>query len=352
MKPTYLLLGICVVFLLTTCTPEFNLNATYKDVPVVYGILNFRDSVNYVKIYKGFQPKESGAVFVDTQNPDSIYYYDDITVVLEEFENDNRTLREDIPLIMTDYKTAGLKKEPGVFYSGDGGIVYYTKEKLLEDKNYNIKVTHKNYEGKITEGRTPIVGDFELVFYSTQFDMLRKDLSIPFTAANNAKDYEFNINFIYFEVDKNTNKVLKVDTIVKRITTIGQAISTTATGELKKNFTVTFYDDIAGRLKSNPNVVRYIGAPNSNGRCIQIRGWAVGESYVKFLQSNQPTASYIQVNKIYTNMTSTDSLVFGFLSSRNYTSKMFQTTPTSQDSLIYGSRTRHLGFRPLLEYKP
>jgi hypothetical protein len=51
---------------------------------VVYGILNYQDSVHYVKIYKGFQTNKNSGVYIDAQNPDSIYYKpDELEVMLQ-----------------------------------------------------------------------------------------------------------------------------------------------------------------------------------------------------------------------------------------------------------------------------
>ena len=146
MKYNFLLFGICIGCLLNSCKPEFPLNAPYKDVPVVYGILDYQDSIHYVKIYKGFQPK-NGAAFIDAQNPDSIYYYNNIIAVLEEFdENDKRTSRPDIPL----YITNDFPRDSGIFYYKDEKIIYYSKEILNKDMIYNIKITNKTMNTNFT----------------------------------------------------------------------------------------------------------------------------------------------------------------------------------------------------------
>ena len=78
MKHTYLFLTACLVYLLTACTPDFRLDAPYKDITIVYGVLDYSLDTNYVKVYKGFQGGSGFAL-----EPDSIYYKK-ITVVLED----------------------------------------------------------------------------------------------------------------------------------------------------------------------------------------------------------------------------------------------------------------------------
>jgi len=355
MKHNYLLLGICLLVLFTACEP-FKLNAPYKDVTVVYGILNYKDSIHYVKIYKGFQPEGEDAVYVDARNPDSIYYYDFSTktsfidVVLQEFENDKRTPRKDILLDITH----DFPRDSGIFYYDKEKIIYYTKEELFKGKEYKIVIKNK-LTGKIVEGKTPIVGDFMIKSYQT-FSMTANSGSIIFSEADFADDYEIHVNFLYFEIDKKTKEIVKEGKIVKNISkNIKDGTIDNNKTYLLKKFPVTFYDDIAAQLKPDANVVRYIGLPGNNGACIEVEGWAAGKSMIEFLRSNQPTFSFIQVNNLYTNMTSipSDGLALGFLSSRyKCPNKYLAINLASQDTLIYGPKTSHLGFRPWTEYKP
>jgi len=357
MKPIYLILGIFYLF--TACKPDFDLNAPYKDVTVVYGILNHQDSIHYVKIYKGYQSHKKGGVFIDAQNPDSIYYYDKINVVLQEFNNDKRTLRKDIVLEMTHDYPYG--RDSGFFYYGDKQIWYYTKEPLSKDYSYKIVITHLQ-SGKVTEGITPMLGngvnpyyDFEIYSPSNTFSMLGVgEASVSFYPAQYAADYEIHVNFIYFEVNKKTNQVVKIDTIVKNICPKAGGIwKINDFGLLSKNFTRVFYDDIAKYVKPDPDKIRYMGTPEATGTCIEIEGWAVGESMTNYLLSNQPTSTFVQVNSIYTNLKASEGLAFGFLSSMvKCPVRRFAATPESEDSLVKGSKTGHLGFRPWIEYKP
>ena len=357
MKPNYFLLCLSLFYLFTACKPDFDLNAPYKEVTVVYGILNHQDSIHYIKIYKGYQSHKQGGVFIDAQNPDSIYYYNQINVVLQEFDKDIRTSRKDIPLEITHE----FPRDSGIFYYDKERIIYYTKESLSKDYSYKIVITHL-LTGKITEGVTQILGNgvnpnygFEIYSPSNFFSMLGTGESVvTFYPARDAKDYEIHVNFIYFEVDRKTNQVVNIGKIVRNICpNVGEIWKPNDFGYLSKSFTRVFYDDIAFFLKPNPNVIRYIGTPGSNGTCIEIECWAAGESMTNYLISNQPTSSFVQVGTIYTNLTTSKGLAFGFLSSRvKSPSKRFATNQASEDSLVKGHKTGHLGFRPWVEYKP
>jgi hypothetical protein len=356
MKHYFLILGICLACLFYACKPDFDLNAPYKDVTVVYGLLNHQDTIHYVKIYKGYQSHKQGAVFINAQNPDSIYYYNQISVVLQEFDKDKRTLRKDIPLNITH----DFPRDSGFFYYNKERIIYYTKEPI--SKNYSYKIVITNLQtGKITEGITQILGkgvgynEFEIHTPSNTYSMLGSEASVSFFPAQDAQDYEFHVSFIYFEVDRKTNQVLGNHKIVKNICPkVGNDWKPNDYGYFSKKFTKTFYEDIAAYLEPDPSRVRYIGTPGSNGTCIEIEGWAAGESIINYLLSNQPTSSFVQIGTKYTNLTaSEEGLAFGFLSSRvKCPTRRFAATKESEDSLVKGSKTSHLGFRPYIEYKP
>jgi hypothetical protein len=329
--------------LFSACKPDFELNAPYKDITVVYGILDHNSDTTFVKIYKGFQSRD-GQTYINAQNPDSIYYYNKIIVVLEEYINGKRTARPDIVLGYT----SNFKRDPGFFYADSAGtdikkqIIYYTTEPVSPDAEYKIVITHRDTK-KVTSAMTPVVGDF-MIRSSGQYVMTANANRVDFQAAKNAYDYEIHVNFLYFEVDKQTNQIVEKK-VVKNITPHLGEENWGDGSNLVKKFTQTFYDDIAAQLEPNPLVKRFIGTPAS-ATCIEIEAWAGEKNIIKFVLSNKPTSSFIQVNTFYTNMETDDNMAFGFFSSRSQAiSIILQTNKASQDSIVFGSKTRHLGFR-------
>jgi hypothetical protein len=350
MKSKFLLLSIFLILLISACKPDFDLNASYKNVTVVYGLLDANADTNYVKIYRGFQSRD-GNTFLNAQNPDSIYYYDKIRVVLEEYINNVRTDRDDILLNYTN----DFPRDAGVFYYENERIIYFTDEKLSKDAHYKIIVTKKSTKEVLAMGITSIVGDFQITNYSSIIDLFARKGRVDFSKANNAFDYEIHVNFLYFEVDKVTGEVTKPNgKIIKNITPqLKEKFETSLYGGLEKIYSYTFFEDLAAKLTSNPKIVRYIGTPNY-ASCIEIEAWAAEESFVNFLMTNKPTNSFIQINTRYSNLVADDgAIAFGFISSRVKSPAMrLAITNASQDGIIYGDLTRHLGFRPWLEYKP
>jgi len=364
MKTNHLLIGICLLCCITACNkpPVFDLNAPYKDVTVVYGVLNHQDSIHYVKIYKGFQSHEKEGVYKIAQNPDSIYYHNSksdtslITVVLQEFNGDKRTSRKDILLNFTHNFVP--PRDSGFFYYGKESIIYYTKEPLSKDYSYKIIIKHK-VTGKITEGMTKMLGngtdgnEFEIYSAAQMINILGKKGSVSFYPAQYATDYEFLVNFLYFEVD-NKSKEITRHKIVKNICPrVGEKWVLDKNGYYLREYPFTFYDDIAARVKPNSNVTRYAGSPTSKA-CIEIVGWAGEGSMINYLLSNQPTSSFVEVSNIFTNLTVThgDGFAFGFLSSRvKCPIRTFSISQECEDSLVKGPKTYDLNFKHWIDFK-
>jgi len=321
------------------------LNAPRKDVTVVYGIFNHQDTIHYVKIYRGFQPHGQNSVWLDVQNPDSIYYNPEhINVVLQEYWDGKRTVRPNIKL----EHTHDFPRDTGVFYYGDERMIYYTEEPLHIGMVYKIVIMNLR-TGIVTEGQTPIVEDFDIK--GNMYDLtIAKSAMVAFSKAEYAFGYEIHVSFIYFEVDKKTHQVVGSGKITRNITpTLGETFQFDNLGNLFKVFPMTFLDDINAQIKVNSDVIRFVGTPTIPS-AFEIEGWAAGESMVKFLLSNQPTSSFTQVNIMYTNMeTDQDGKAFGFLSSKVKAPTMyFNITDASENKLVreYG----HLGFRPYVEW--
>jgi len=250
--------------------------------------------------------------------------------------------------------THDFPRDAGIFYYDKERVIYYTTDSLSKDMEYRIVINHKA-TGKRTEAQTQMVGDFSITSYH-QLELTESKGRITFNAAPNttACGYEIHVSFIYFEVDKKTNQVVKLGKVSKNITPrVGEEMGEIQ-GEFFKEFPYTFYEDIAAQLEKNDNVIRYIGKPDGNGSCIEVEGWAAGESLLKFLLSNQPTNSFVHVNTIYTNVTTPGGgLAFGFLSSRVKSSTtLLRISRGSERELIMGAKTSHLGFREWTEYKP
>src|SRR5258708_36319295 len=74
-----------IILSLAGCKQDFDVTSSYKEVPVVYGLLNQLENTHYVRIQKGYLIK--GNAYVAAGVADSIYYNDNLVVKLTPLFN-------------------------------------------------------------------------------------------------------------------------------------------------------------------------------------------------------------------------------------------------------------------------
>ena len=136
MKRLYIFLCLPLAALFFACSTDVDLYADYKDVPVIYGLLDARADTNFVKISRAFSVE--GDAYQSALNPDSSDYPGKLDARIIEYCNGD-SLRE----IILDTITIHNKKQ-GVFYTPNQKL-YYTTEPLHLNNNkdhysYRLKV--------------------------------------------------------------------------------------------------------------------------------------------------------------------------------------------------------------------
>ena len=107
-----LLLSLVAILLMFTysCSNEFELNAPWKDVPVIYGILSKLDTAHYSRVEKAFLDSSTSALEI-AQRPDPLYY-ENPAVLLERFDEDN--VVQTLNLVRVDGNLEGYQREDGI----------------------------------------------------------------------------------------------------------------------------------------------------------------------------------------------------------------------------------------------
>jgi predicted Rdx family selenoprotein len=138
----------------TSCDNELDVTAEYKEIGVIYALINPSDSVHYFRIQKAFLGE--GDATVMAQEPDSTYYPDILNVTLERVKNG--AVLETIQLT----RFIGPDKEEGEFPSSPN-ILYKTNgEYLYRDSEYKITVTNTQ-TGNVFWAQTPLVDTVKIV---------------------------------------------------------------------------------------------------------------------------------------------------------------------------------------------
>lgn len=333
-----LLFGLFISILLSSCTPELDLNAEYKDITVVFGLLNPSDSTHYVKIYKGFLT--DGNTYEVASYIENISYIDSIDVTLEEYVNDQL-----IKTIALDTTTV-ISKDPGDF-AYPLQILYYTNEILNKDAIYKLKIVNK-YSGKVVTGETPVVNDFVIVSpiaSALNLNIVRESF-IKFKKATDATAYDIYETFYYFEVDKISGEIVKKGSITRKI---NNSLLRSQSAEISLPYKpCQIFTSIANNIEPDNSVIRY----RDGNDCIEMKVWAAEDDYVTYLDVNTQSSGVVLDRNEFTNLISNDKSALGIFSSRNVAFKRYDISNASEDSLVSGSLTGNLGFDYYRNYVP
>jgi hypothetical protein len=190
-----LLLLVTLATVLTySCKTDFDVTSDWKDISIVYGLLDPTDTAQYIKVTKAFLDKKVSALTI-AQIPDSLYYTD-ITVQLEQYQNS--VLKKTIDLQKVDGNLEGYVKDTGIFANAPN-YLYKTKEVMDQNSSYKLVITISD-NGKIVTSSTEIINDFLVTIPSPLQKVNFKpgaQYHVQWTSAKDGKIYGLVIRFHY-----------------------------------------------------------------------------------------------------------------------------------------------------------
>lgn len=198
---------VCFITVFASCSSDIDLYADYKDVPIIYGMLNARADTNYIKITRAFcgtndNPIDANEVALIS---DSSNYPDKLYVRIIELKNTYGMQYQPTGRAFLLDTITIHNKEEGVFYSPDQ-VVYYTTESFntnSESARYRYRLVVVKPDGDTVTALTNMVGDedFSIVTRSLSFQSTPSEAfgNIYFRADGIAPLYEVGIQFNYLE---------------------------------------------------------------------------------------------------------------------------------------------------------
>lgn len=197
MRNTILFLSMVAVAAFTGCSTDVDLYSDYRQVPVIYGLIDARADTNYIKITRCFYAQ--GDAYQMALNPDSSNYPGKLDVRLVEYCNDD-SIREIVLDTITIHN-----KEQGAFYA-PGQKLYYTTERLkanTQNKNYSysLKIVLPD---RILVTNAKLVGNSNFGIQSLGVNFSKQYFNLPprqflFRPAINAKFYDIYMTFTFKE---------------------------------------------------------------------------------------------------------------------------------------------------------
>lgn len=260
LKKWALLLLLSPALIFQGCDTELDLTASYKDVTVVYGLLNAADSVQFIRIQKSYLDKNTSALVI-AQNPDSIYYSDtDLNVRLDVL-NSSGTVIGSIPVTRTDISQPpyNIPKDTGIFAS-QPNIMYVITSKLDSSRDYRL-VIENNRSNKLITGQTPMVKNIRFFYPNPALppvDLSAQNLPpIRFRTAEDGKIYDCRMTFYYDEFPVGNPGAAVRKSIQWPVFTsfIGFATDGEQSAEVQFDGTA-FFSFMAARLDADPLIER------------------------------------------------------------------------------------------------
>ncbi|MBW6460130.1 MAG: DUF4249 family protein [Bacteroidales bacterium] len=294
MKPFLTFFTVLPLLIVTPgCEEDFDMNAPYQDITVVFGLVDPSEDTIFLKINKAFLGEGNALIMAQIQ--DSSSYVNGLQAVIEEWENNT---------MMRSYTmdTITIKdKESGIFYN-PFQIIYYTPYQPNTSREYRLKIQVKDKE---VTGKTTLVRNFSIIRPSagSAFIMFKpgNEGEVRWNSALNGRRYEVMIRFKYKEVFLDSP-----DTVFRNIDwAMGTRKSINTSGgeemfiQYKNN---SFYAIINNRVPyEDPAKEARVAARYTNN--VDFFVAVAAEELNTYMEVNEPSNSIIQDRPDFTNIT-------------------------------------------------
>lgn len=344
MQRTATFLGLCAI--LSACSTDLDINAPYKNVTVVEGLLNMRDSIHYIKINKGFLGEGDALVYAQIQDSNE---WNGNAI---EYARVVRRLNGQEVGTFALLDTVVENREPGTFYAPTQRIYYFmdsyretrmiggvpTTLYLDGNSEYHVELKIK---GEEIVGNTTIVNDFSFQQADQSADQVINLLSgsdfgtfeLNWTTGRNGKRYVADYRVNYREVRNGIPGDLRsitrrIGTVVKSGFGTSEPMAVTIDGR-------QFYEDLAASIPNDSQVQQRIFLG------VDFVVSVANDEFHTFLTLTEPISGIIEDRPSYSNITNG----YGILGSRYVkTVKSKRLGANSLAQLATGDITGHLRF--------
>ncbi len=326
-----------LLFVAAACSTDFDLEAEWRDIPIVYGLVSVSDTAHYIRVEKAFLPQGGDARDV-AQIADSLYYGDQATVQLTNLRTGNT-----VTLQKVDGNLEGYPREDGPFATspnylykvkaGTAGIAPGDDIKLTINRGDELPLVSS--ETRMLEQITPLqngpgtpirIGDYS------------RTTSIRWNAGPSAKIFDVRLILHYREADANNPQggfvAKELEWILDRELRRPNA---NAEQQVYAVDNEAFYIFLKNNLEQNPSAVRVFDY-------LDVQIAAAGQELVDLINIVRINAGITSSQSVpkYTNI----SEGLGIFSSRAYALRPNLTIDgVALDSLRLGIHTKNLNFQ-------
>jgi len=295
-KPRFLVFLTLLLIILVSCETDFDITSGWKDITVVYGMIDQSDSVHLIKINKAFLGNGNALQYATIE--DSSSYKGNLEVKLIEKRNGSiyNTIFFDTTSVYT--------KDSGLFYYPHQ-VLYKSNAQLSSEGVYSLNIRNK-VTGKVISATTPLIQDFSIDKPrpgATAFEFKRSittEQNFSWVSAVNGKRYQITVRFFFKESSA------PGDTVIRSVEWVqGTEKSEDATGG--QSMTDSYFNEKF--FSTCINQIPYADA--SKEAAVDTRQvlhvdfifTVIGDEMNTYLEVNEPSNSVLQEKPEYTNIT-------------------------------------------------
>lgn len=306
------LLGVTLLALSLGCKNDIDINASYKDVAVVYGFLDQNESINYIRIEKLYQNSGSLSTAEGAQHADSLYF-DSLYVTLKNINTN---------VVYNCYQVDTIAKDSG-FFSNAKHVMYAVKIPKNNNANesYRIDILYPKKNAAYSS-LTNIVKDAYIPVRKIALKLVPANHVFPFkfTTGKNAYLYDLTVRYWYKEMNASDTNIYVMKYLDYEVS---KSIPYNPESEYTKLIGSTYFINyLKERIPYDNSKVR-----RTSG--IDYIAYGGSSAFQTMLDLSQPNLTVVQKNPQYSNVVNG----LGIFTSRNYMKQTMELDPTSVELL-------------------
>tara|TARA_B110000240_G_C13512553_1_gene460653 strand:- start:7499 stop:8476 length:978 start_codon:yes stop_codon:yes gene_type:complete len=284
------ILSFLLVLLASSCETDFNVNADWDEVTILYGLLDQSNDLQYVKINKAFLGQED-ALLMASNSDSSNFEPNDLEITIYKIKTSSFNSFDTLGLVTLS--DTSLLKDPGLFPT-DNNIIYKfnnSSDFLNSNFVYSIKVFNK-ISGNVVSSSTRLIDGFNFETFNPSFDFGFYNSSIGYISktltwqkSNFGEIYQLDLIFNYIEGD-DTIAVVWSQPLVESLGS--NLMNSQFDGE-------SFFNFLNSSIEINNNVIRRFFK-------LDIRMTVGTQELQTYINVNQPFSSIVQERPSYSNI--------------------------------------------------
>jgi hypothetical protein len=270
-----------------SCENEVDISADWKEIMVVYGLLDPLDSAQYIKINKAFLNEKQSA-YTAAKEPDSLYLKD-AQVHLEHINTGQ---------IIALQRVDEVSKQPGVF-ANSPNYLYKTTEAILENEPYRLVVESKESKQKAESVTWTLrAARIEAPFKSSNpiFSLGSRFIVMSYVPGRNAHAYDIKMGVTVDEYNKADTSFRETKELRWNVITNFVVPKNSTAAVLHQIERESFMQFLVNSLDSNQKqVVRRI-------KRVSVEFYGASQNLVDYISVNEPSIGIVQKTAEYSNI--------------------------------------------------